>query len=97
MRKQGLAMPPLRCSCGLRTPVKQIRIGNGIVGLVGLDEILQQLHLLDRPPDAKTADELLAMVKERNYVPPRLIEDYKAALLREYTAYRATKSKGGKP
>ena len=73
--------------CGGDVRVKQIQIGNAIVGLVGLDEAFQQLRALGRPPGPAAAAELLAMIQTRNYVPRSAEGEYKDALLREYTAF----------
>ena len=73
--------------CGGDARVKQIQIGNAVVGLVGLEEALQQLHDLGRPPGPAAAAELLHMIETRNYVPRSARDDYQAALLREYEAY----------
>lgn len=75
------------CTCNLDARVRQIQIGNVIVGIVGLDDALKQLYLLGRPPGPETAEELLAMIKTRNYVYRGDEPDYKDALLREYIAY----------
>jgi hypothetical protein len=61
------------------------------VGIIGLKQIFEQLYTMGRKPEAGIRDELLAMVKTRNYVPPSAEERYKAALLREYTAFCASK------
>jgi hypothetical protein len=61
------------------------------VGIVGLKQVFGQLYIMGRKPEAKVRDELLAMVKTRNYVPPSAEERYKAALLREYAAFYASK------
>jgi hypothetical protein len=72
--------------------VRQIQIGNVPVGVVGLDDALEQLYRLGRKPGPETAEELLAMIKTRNWVARNSEEDYKEALLREYSAYWETKS-----
>jgi len=64
------------------------------VGIVGLKQVFEQLYTMGRKPEAKVRDELLAMVKSRNYVPPSAEERYKAALLREYAAFCKSKGTG---
>lgn len=80
------------CICNLDARVRQIQIGNVIVGIVGLDDALQQLSLLGRSPGPEAAEELLAMIKTRNWVARGSEEDYKEALLREYTWYWEAKA-----
>jgi hypothetical protein len=45
-------------------------------------------------PEADVCDELLAMVKAHNYIPPLGEERYKSALLREYAAFCAPAGPG---
>lgn len=73
--------------CGGDWRVKQIMIGGVIVGIMGLTEVLEQLYRLGRPPGPEAGEELLAMIKTRNYVYRGGEEEYKEALLREYTTY----------
>jgi hypothetical protein len=61
------------------------------VGIVGLRQIFEQLAAMGRRPAGDTADELLAMVKVRNYVPSSADEEYRTALLREYAAFQASR------
>ena len=83
------------CTCNLDARARQIQIGDGIVGIVGLDDALEQLCSLGRVPGPEAAEELLAAAKGRNYVPRGDEERYRAALLREYAAYWETKSGAG--
>ena len=63
-------------------------------GIVGLKRVFEQLYVMERKPKADVCDELLTMVKTRNYVPPSAEERYKAALLREYAVFCAFKETG---
>jgi hypothetical protein len=78
--------------CGGDWRVKQIMIGGVTVGIIGLTEVLEQVYRLGRPPGPEAAEELLAMIKTRNYVYRGGEEEYKEALLREYTAYWAARA-----
>ncbi len=40
------------------------------VGIVGLKQIFEQLYVMGRKPEGEVAEELLSMVKMRNYVAP---------------------------
>ena len=73
------------CTCG--ADISQIEIGGTTVGIAGLRAFLAAFQAAGRAPDPSLADELLAMVKVYNYVAPVSSEEYKSALLREYTAY----------
>ncbi|MGC8837827.1 MAG: hypothetical protein ACP5UM_05370 [Anaerolineae bacterium] len=82
--------------CQGATDVTQVDIrGDGrTVGLVGLEAAFEQLYALGfGPDDALVADELLTLVKARNYVPRAAEEAYKVALLREYAAFCARKDR----
>ena len=59
---------------------------------VGLTEVLEQVYRLGRQPGPETAEELLAMAKTQNWVERNSEQDYKEALLREYTAYWEAKA-----
>lgn len=76
--------------------VTQVAIGDRghTVGIVGLKEVFEWLYAMGRKPEADVCDELLFMVKSRNYVPTSAEEHYKAALLREYAAFCASKGVG---
>jgi hypothetical protein len=76
--------------------VTQIALGeNGRkVGLIGLRAVFDQLMLMGRRPEEVSAEELVAMMKaQKNYIPERAKAAYGAALLREYAAYWARRSK----
>jgi hypothetical protein len=81
------------CCGGSDAEVTQVAIDDrGLtMGIVGLEQVFEQLHTMERKPEAGVRDELLAMVKTRNYVPPSAEERYKTALLREYAAFCASK------
>jgi len=65
------------------------------VGIVGLQEIFENLLAAGRGPDTEGITEaILAMVKKRNYVSPSAEVQYKAALLREYTSFWARRGDG---
>ncbi|MER3544549.1 MAG: hypothetical protein C4311_08080 [Chloroflexota bacterium] len=64
------------------------------VGLIGLRAVFDQLMLMGRRPEEVTAEELVALVRaQKNYIPDRAKAAYGAALLREYAAYWAQRSK----
>lgn len=75
-------------------------MGNGIrddtIGLVALNRIFEQLRILGHPPDTSVEDELLEMVAARNYIPQTCEDEYRDALLREYSKYCTQKEKARK-
>jgi small redox-active disulfide protein 2 len=64
--------------------VRQIMVGGVKVGLAGLDSILAQVRAESPDSDEVTAERLLELVRQANYVMPSKTEEYKAALLREF-------------
>jgi small redox-active disulfide protein 2 len=66
--------------------VKMLWVGNTQVGIVGLDEILEQARAKGLAGDDLKAF-LLEKTKARNYVAGPAEESYAAALLREYRRY----------
>jgi hypothetical protein len=81
------------CCGGTDSEVTQVAIDDRgfTVGIVGLKQAFEQFYIMGRKPEDGVRDELLAMIKPRNYVPPSAEERYKAALLREYAAFCASK------
>lgn len=94
--REPLKWRTVGCCTGGDAEVTQVSIDDRgfTVGIVGLKQIFEQLDMIGRKPEAGVRDELLAMVKTRNYVPPSADEQYKAALLREYAAFCASKETG---
>lgn len=81
------------CCGGERAEIVQIGIGDDSIGLIGLNQIFEQLRALGHPPDISVEDELLKMVAAKNYVPPRAEEEYRLALRREYAKFCEKKKK----
>lgn len=77
--------------CGANSDVVQLDVrGDGrTVGIVGLTTAFEQLYALGLDAEDQVGEELLALIKARNYVPRSAEEAYKAALLREYAAFCA--------
>jgi len=75
--------------CG--TPVaKIIKVGNVNVGIVGLENALQNAYLSGVKDEGELAKDLLSWIKDfGNYVAPSREEDYKQALLAEYRKFCA--------
>ncbi|MGB9804280.1 hypothetical protein, partial [Desulfofundulus sp.] len=54
------------------------------VGVLGLDEILEEVSKLSLTDEEELAAELLSRFKTRNYVPPTAEKKYATALVAEY-------------
>lgn len=81
------------CCGGRDAEVTQVAVDDRgfTVGIIGLKQVFEQLYAMERKAEDRVRDELLAMVKSRNYVPPSAEERYRTALLREYAAFCASK------
>jgi hypothetical protein len=75
------------CSSGDEVTDVELDGKGGTVGLSGLTYTFEQLFARGLKPSDPIGDELLAMVKVRNYVPRPAEETYRAALLREFAAF----------
>lgn len=67
--------------CGL------VRVGKNEVGLVGLNEIFEDLKSKGVKPSPALEEKLVERAGERNYIPAGAREDYKKGLLREYRKF----------
>jgi len=74
---------------------RMVKIGNAPAGLLGLEELFNELHQSGcSPEDSSTADKLISGVRKHNFVPRPALEDYKEGLLREYHYYYQTRMSG---
>jgi len=68
--------------------VTQIRVGNSLVGIIGLTSVLKDMPEEYRDtPDREVQKELLNRLGKRNYIPEKAREDYEKAFLREFKKY----------
>jgi NAD-dependent dihydropyrimidine dehydrogenase PreA subunit len=78
-----------------RLSYRQILIGEQMVGLLGLDELLAALYAGGAVPEPALGPRLLEGVEGDNYVFPRARPLYEEALLREYRRYWRQQQAGG--
>ena len=76
----------LGCACGSGIPISKVSIDGKTVELLALPLIFQQFRKLGRGPESLDED-LLAMVKVYNQVPPEEEKSYHEAILREYAVF----------
>ncbi|MBN1316644.1 MAG: hypothetical protein JXA42_14295 [Anaerolineales bacterium] len=76
------------CRCTVQG-ISQVDISGmgSTVGIVDLQSMFDQLYKSGKKPDESILDELMVLVKTKNYVPNKLDAKYRAALLREYKSY----------
>jgi len=80
-----------QCCEGARDEIVQLLLGDETIGLVGLNQIFEQLYVLGQAPDASVQHELLKMVAAKNYIPPKAEAKYASGLMREYAKFCAKK------
>ena len=77
--------------------VVKIKIGKFAVGIVGLEEALEEAVQAKLPSDDGAAQYLLEQLKTKNYIPPRAESDYAQAILREYQIYKGEQIEAEEP
>lgn len=63
---------------------RSLKIGRGVVGLLGLDQALGRALAAGEQPEEQAVAELYRRIAQRNYIPPGLEEEYRLALRDEY-------------
>ncbi len=72
---------------------RMVRVGSAPAGLLGLDELMRSIYEEGIcPDDIRLPENLISGVKAHNYIPKPALEDYKEALMREYTKFYAQMS-----
>ena len=61
-----------------------LNVGNSIIGVIGLKEIIQEVSQLGVSDRGKLKEELMARFGKRNYLPGGARAEYENALLQEY-------------
>jgi hypothetical protein len=65
--------------------------------VVGLDEIMAELHSMGRQANHATADEILNRLGVKNYIPASELtrREYRRLLIKEYEEYMSTRAEKG--
>ena len=79
------------------TDVAKIRVGKFTVGIVGLNQAVEQAAQEKFSSDEEIAGHLLQVLKKKNYVPPKSETDYARAFLREYKKFKGEALEMEKP
>jgi len=72
--------------------VRQISIGGFTVGIIGLDEIFNEVKAAGESDEAKLKDMIFEQVKAKNYIAPGQEQDYREDLFDEYMVYTGRRS-----
>lgn len=73
----------------MQAKISQINVAGHLTGVVGLDEAIGEAARALGKDAAKTdaAEEIIRRISQNNYIPDKLLPDYRAAVLREYQKY----------
>jgi small redox-active disulfide protein 2 len=72
----------------LQDDVKQIRVGDMSVGIIGLKSVMEGMaEEFGAKPDREVMDELMNRLGKRNYIPEKVRGDYEKAFLREFKKF----------
>ncbi|MRR16595.1 MAG: thioredoxin family protein [Deltaproteobacteria bacterium] len=73
----------------MQEKISQINVAGHLTGVIGLDEAIREaVHAMGKDasePDA--AREIIRRIAQKNYIPEKLLPDYRAAVVREYKKY----------
>ena len=69
----------------------QVKIGTYSVGVIGLTRVLAEVRALDITDEEEIKSEILARVRESNYIADEAEDDYARALFREYRRFLGEK------
>lgn len=72
--------------------VRQISIGGFTVGIIGLDDIFDEVKTAGESDDEKLKDLIFEKVKARNYIAPGQEDAYREDLYDEYMVYTGRQS-----
>ena len=82
------------CCCSTRiVGLRQINVGGRSVGIMGLDETLQEFFKKGKKPEDSTGSELVEELKKLNFIAEGAEEMYKIAFLAEYQRYFEARKK----
>jgi small redox-active disulfide protein 2 len=70
--------------------MEKIRVKGKEIGIIGLKEVFEYVKNLSISDEDKK-EEIFKRIKEKNYIPPNVEEDFKESLWREYRKYMGEK------
>jgi len=76
------------CTSSAARKVRQLKIGDDLIGISQLDEIIEEVLRMELESDVEIGESLLRRAKIYNYVPSTTSQDYRDALLEEYRRRR---------
>ncbi|MDO9540375.1 MAG: hypothetical protein Q7J09_10300 [Methanocalculus sp.] len=73
------------CAADAMRRIRQIDVGGIVVGLAMLDDAITEVAEMKLAKDEEITDELMKRIKIFNYIPQSAEQQYRSALLKEYT------------
>jgi hypothetical protein len=68
--------------------IVQVTIGGHLIGIVGLKKVMENLaQKASGMSDAECREFLYRGIPDQNYIPPKMVEEYKDALLRAFKVF----------
>ncbi len=74
----------LPCAADALSGTRQLTVAGKRVGITGLDAAFAAVTARGLVGDAEIEAELMHRIRENNYIPPALADEYAAAMLAEY-------------
>jgi hypothetical protein len=72
------------CAADALFGTRQLSVAGKTVGITGLDAAFAAVQARGLIGDATISAELMRRIRENNYIPPALVDEYAAAVLAEY-------------
>ena len=72
------------CAADALFGTRQLTVAGKTVGITGLDAAFAAVQARGLVGDAAISAELMRRIRENNYIPPAIADEYAAALLAEY-------------
>jgi len=79
-------IPP--CAADALQRIRQVELGGVVVGIPMLDHILEEVAAMNIQDTRELGFELMRRVKVYNYVPPRVEDQYRVPILKEFNIYQ---------
>ncbi len=72
----------------MASDIVQVSIGDRSIGIVGLKKVMQDLaQMAPGKTDEECREILYRGIADQNYIPPKMVEQYKNSLLRAFKAF----------
>ena len=74
--------------CDPRAPrPKMLNIGGNSIGVLGLNEVIREVEVLESLTEDQRLSELLSRIRKQNYFPDSARDKYAEAIVAEYKKY----------